>query len=142
MPKFYCDYCDVDLTHDSYNGRRQHNYGWKHRENVKAYYAKYVIQAREEAMMQSYGGFYGRPPPPHMMPPRPMMVRPHMPPPSTNFAPPGVMHARPPPRGMPPRPTSSNTFPRGPPGVPSGAPPRGIRSVSPIPSLPMPVPPS
>ena len=31
--KFFCDYCDVYLTHDSFKGRSQHCYGWKHREN-------------------------------------------------------------------------------------------------------------
>jgi len=38
MPRYYCDYCDTYLTHDSQAGRKQHNRGWKHRENVKQYY--------------------------------------------------------------------------------------------------------
>tara|TARA_B110000208_G_C11717263_1_gene411553 strand:+ start:215 stop:1171 length:957 start_codon:yes stop_codon:yes gene_type:complete len=33
MGRFFCDYCDVYLTHDSFKGRSQHCYGWKHREN-------------------------------------------------------------------------------------------------------------
>jgi len=39
MPRYFCDYCDVYLTHDSAPGRKQHIRGWKHRENVKQYYA-------------------------------------------------------------------------------------------------------
>lgn len=31
MPKYYCDYCDIFLTHDSINVRKAHNAGWKHR---------------------------------------------------------------------------------------------------------------
>merc|ERR1719305_706338 len=42
MPRFWCDYCAVHLTHDSFKGRKQHMYGWKHRENVKAYYQQFV----------------------------------------------------------------------------------------------------
>ena len=38
MPRYFCDYCDVYLTHDSAPGRKQHIRGWKHRENVKQYY--------------------------------------------------------------------------------------------------------
>ncbi|CAM9237254.1 unnamed protein product, partial [Heterosigma akashiwo] len=41
MPRYYCDYCDTYLTHDSAQGRKQHNRGWKHRENVKQYYEGY-----------------------------------------------------------------------------------------------------
>lgn len=71
MPRYYCDYCDTYLTHDSVRvldvllllcvcccsrdrsrpnvlvcmqqaGRKQHNRGWKHRENVKLYYEQFV----------------------------------------------------------------------------------------------------
>lgn len=66
MPRYYCDYCDTYLTHDSVSlltaasraiatslsnvlpslsqqaGRKQHNRGWKHRENVKLYYEQFV----------------------------------------------------------------------------------------------------
>ena len=47
MPRYYCDYCDTYLAHDSAPGRKQHNRGWKHRENVKQYY---------EGHMQAYYG--------------------------------------------------------------------------------------
>lgn len=42
MPKYFCDYCDVYLTHDSLNVRRSHNAGWKHKANVRAYYAQFL----------------------------------------------------------------------------------------------------
>mmetsp|Transcript_15594 Transcript_15594/g.30174 ORF Transcript_15594/g.30174 Transcript_15594/m.30174 type:complete len:140 (-) Transcript_15594:747-1166(-) len=47
MPRFYCDYCDMYLTHDSAHGRRQHRLGWKHRQNFGAFYEH--IYAQEEA---------------------------------------------------------------------------------------------
>ena len=42
MPRYFCDYCDVYLTHDSAPGRKQHIRGWKHRENVKQYYEQHM----------------------------------------------------------------------------------------------------
>ena len=39
MPRFYCDYCDVYLTHDSRSVRKSHNLGWKHRMQVQNYYS-------------------------------------------------------------------------------------------------------
>ena len=45
MPKFYCDFCDVFLTHDTLNVRRSHNAGWKHKANVRAYYADFLEQS-------------------------------------------------------------------------------------------------
>ncbi|KAJ1768890.1 U1 small nuclear ribonucleoprotein C [Coemansia sp. RSA 1813] len=38
MPKYYCDYCDIFLTHDSVSVRKAHNTGWKHINQVIAYY--------------------------------------------------------------------------------------------------------
>ncbi|KAJ2506171.1 U1 small nuclear ribonucleoprotein C [Coemansia sp. RSA 1939] len=38
MPKYYCDYCDIFLTHDSVSVRKAHNTGWKHINQVVAYY--------------------------------------------------------------------------------------------------------
>jgi U1 small nuclear ribonucleoprotein C len=38
MPKFFCDYCDVYLTHDSMSVRKAHNNGRNHLRNVQAYY--------------------------------------------------------------------------------------------------------
>jgi len=42
MPKFYCDYCDTHLTHDSPSVRKTHCQGRKHKENVKIYYQKWM----------------------------------------------------------------------------------------------------
>jgi hypothetical protein len=42
MPKYYCDYCDVFLSHDSQNGRKEHNHGRKHQENVRMFYAEFL----------------------------------------------------------------------------------------------------
>jgi U1 small nuclear ribonucleoprotein C len=38
MPKFFCDYCDVYLTHDSMSVRKAHNAGRNHLRNVLDYY--------------------------------------------------------------------------------------------------------
>jgi U1 small nuclear ribonucleoprotein C len=38
MPKFFCDYCDVYLTHDSMSVRKAHNSGRNHLRNVQEYY--------------------------------------------------------------------------------------------------------
>jgi len=42
MPKYYCDYCDIYLTHDSPSVRKSHNDGWKHKAQVKAYYSQFL----------------------------------------------------------------------------------------------------
>ncbi|KFM61136.1 U1 small nuclear ribonucleoprotein C, partial [Stegodyphus mimosarum] len=42
MPKYYCDYCDTYLTHDSPSVRKTHCNGRKHKDNVKFYYQKWV----------------------------------------------------------------------------------------------------
>ena len=38
MPRYYCDYCDMYLTHDSAGGRKEHIRGMKHRNNVIAHF--------------------------------------------------------------------------------------------------------
>ena len=73
MPRYFCDYCDVYLTHDSAPGRKQHIRGWKHRENVKQYYEQFMKQFYEQNVpgmvpgmgrpMMLGGGVPGRPPP-------------------------------------------------------------------------------
>lgn len=47
MPRFYCEYCEIFLTHSSAHGRRQHSSGRKHIMNVIDYYADYQLQLRE-----------------------------------------------------------------------------------------------
>eukprot|EP01024_Parvocaulis_polyphysoides_P061917 TRINITY_DN6935_c0_g1_i1.p2 TRINITY_DN6935_c0_g1~~TRINITY_DN6935_c0_g1_i1.p2 ORF type:complete len:143 (-),score=14.63 TRINITY_DN6935_c0_g1_i1:127-555(-) len=41
MPRYYCDYCDIFLTHDSPAVRKQHNSGYKHKANVRNYYMQF-----------------------------------------------------------------------------------------------------
>ncbi|KAF3971969.1 hypothetical protein ACB098_10G087300 [Castanea mollissima] len=49
MPRYYCDYCDTYLTHDSPSVRKQHNAGYKHKANVRSYYQQF-----EEAQTQNF----------------------------------------------------------------------------------------
>lgn len=48
MPRYYCDYCDTFLTHESPVVRKQHNSGFKHKANVRNYYMQF-----EESQTQS-----------------------------------------------------------------------------------------
>ncbi|ESK94432.1 hypothetical protein Moror_8090 [Moniliophthora roreri MCA 2997] len=125
MPKHYCDYCDVFLTHDSASVRKAHNSGKNHLANVKDYYASLghdkaqsiidqITSAYESSGGPPAGGFgfgpqhLGVGPPsgyPSMMPP-PGMARPPFPPGPGGFPP-----MMPPPPGM------------GPPGFPGAMPP-------------------
>jgi U1 zinc finger len=57
MPRFFCDYCDAYLTHDSAPGRQQHIRGWKHRENFKAYYQQFLPQWEAEQMARQAQNF-------------------------------------------------------------------------------------
>eukprot|EP01117_Protostelium_nocturnum_P013024 TRINITY_DN4831_c0_g1_i4.p1 TRINITY_DN4831_c0_g1~~TRINITY_DN4831_c0_g1_i4.p1 ORF type:complete len:154 (-),score=47.11 TRINITY_DN4831_c0_g1_i4:724-1185(-) len=41
MPPYYCDYCDIFLTHDSPSVRKSHNEGWKHRSAVRTYFQQF-----------------------------------------------------------------------------------------------------
>ena len=46
MPRFYDDYSNTYLTHDSAAGRKQQRRGWKFRENFKLHYEKYLDEWR------------------------------------------------------------------------------------------------
>ena len=111
MPKFYCDYCDTYLTHNTPSVRKTHCNGRKHKENVKLYYQKWMddqvqalIDATTAAFMKGKLGKYpgNAIPPPQSLggPPgmRPMgppgMRMPGMP---RGMGPPGMV---PPPPGM------------------------------------------
>jgi U1 small nuclear ribonucleoprotein C len=67
MPKFYCDYCDIYLTHDSLRVRRDHGAGWKHKMQIQNYYANipaYKVQQVINQITKAYvyaglGGFPG-----------------------------------------------------------------------------------
>lgn len=42
-PDNNADYCDAFLTHDSSTVRKQHNSGFKHKANVRAYYSQFRL---------------------------------------------------------------------------------------------------
>ncbi|KAJ2394121.1 U1 small nuclear ribonucleoprotein C [Coemansia sp. RSA 2559] len=50
MPKYYCDYCDIFLTHDSVSVRKAHNTGWKHINQVVAYYREVDGEKMQEVV--------------------------------------------------------------------------------------------
>ncbi|KAI9280295.1 U1 zinc finger-domain-containing protein [Umbelopsis sp. AD052] len=124
MPKYYCEYCDIFLTHDSSSVRKAHNAGKAHVANVRNYYAELgqdKAQSIIDEITKAYegaGGPGGIPAQYAGFPPPPMFGGPGGPPPP-GFRPP----MGPPPgmRGPPPG------FPGGPPpGVsPNGPPPMG-----------------
>jgi len=80
MPKYYCEYCDIYLTHSSAGGRRQHNSGRKHINNKIEYYQTLIREKNLTPPM------YPVPPhlaaairPPMMQRPMPMPNAPPMP---------------------------------------------------------------
>mmetsp|Transcript_10603 Transcript_10603/g.48710 ORF Transcript_10603/g.48710 Transcript_10603/m.48710 type:complete len:90 (-) Transcript_10603:974-1243(-) len=50
MPRYYCDYCDAHLTHDSPSVRKQHNAGYKHKANVRNYYMQFEEQTTQSIL--------------------------------------------------------------------------------------------
>jgi U1 small nuclear ribonucleoprotein C len=52
MPRYYCDYCDTYLTHDSPSVRKQHNSGYKHKANVRIYYQQFEEQQTQSLIDQ------------------------------------------------------------------------------------------
>lgn len=143
MPRYYCDYCDTYLTHDSPSVRKQHNAGYKHKANVRSYYLKFeeeqtqimidqkikerlgqaaAYQQIGAAYNQHLAAFPGQRPRLPMIPP-PMMPVPGAMPPQL------VPGARPPILPIP--------LP-GPPGYSAGAPTAPIAGpVPPVSSLPL-----
>jgi U1 small nuclear ribonucleoprotein C len=126
MPKYYCDYCDTYLTHDSPSVRKTHCQGRKHKENVKYYYQKWMEEQAQSLIDATTAAFragkiasnpfaQGKagtaiPPPNTSMPP-PLGQRP------PNMPPPGMMPPGPP-RHMGPGPGPMGPGPMvmGPPG--------------------------
>jgi len=122
MPKHYCDYCDVFLTHDSASVRKAHNSGRNHLANVRDYYASLghdKAQSIIDQITASYESSGGPPPggfgfgPQHLAPPGPGFGAP----PPMGFGGPGG----PPPFGRPPFPPPPGAM--GPPGMPPFPPP-------------------
>ncbi|XP_075147518.1 small ribonucleoprotein particle U1 subunit C [Haematobia irritans] len=125
MPKYYCDYCDTYLTHDSPSVRKTHCTGRKHRDNVKFYYQKWMEEQAQHLIDATTAAFkagkitqnpfaggpkpgagVALPPPPNMNmtgPPRPGMMPPGMPQmmmghhPQGGAMPPPMLGMRPPP---------------------------------------------
>jgi U1 small nuclear ribonucleoprotein C len=56
MPKYYCEYCNIYLTHDALHVRRDHNKGWKHIKNVQTHFMKHVDQMQME-LEEIYRGY-------------------------------------------------------------------------------------
>ena len=50
MPRFFDDYSNTYLTHDSAAGRKQQRRGWKFRENFKLHYLNHVDEWRRGPM--------------------------------------------------------------------------------------------
>ncbi|XP_073301026.1 U1 small nuclear ribonucleoprotein C-like [Primulina huaijiensis] len=75
MPRYYCDYCDTYLTHDSPSVRKQHNAGYKHKANVRSYYQQYEAQLNQSLIDQKVKEHLGafRPPVAPYAPLRPGM---------------------------------------------------------------------
>ncbi|XP_076923600.1 U1 small nuclear ribonucleoprotein C-like [Bidens hawaiensis] len=93
MPRYYCDYCDTYLTHDSPSVRKQHNAGYKHKANVRIYYQQYEAQQNQylidqkvkehlgqAAAYQQVGAAYNQLRPRLPVLPTPMMPMMQMPP--------------------------------------------------------------
>ncbi|KAI9507567.1 U1 small nuclear ribonucleoprotein C [Russula earlei] len=85
MPKHYCDYCDVYLTHDSASVRKAHNSGRNHLANVRDYYASLghdKAQSIIDQITSAYESGGGPPPggfgfgPQHLTPSGPGFVPP------------------------------------------------------------------
>ncbi len=62
MPRYYCDYCDVYLTHDSTAVRKAHNTGRKHKvrqrrrfseSGVKAFFSNFSRPERRARLLRA-----------------------------------------------------------------------------------------
>ncbi|KAN0045299.1 hypothetical protein ACTA71_005676 [Dictyostelium dimigraforme] len=69
MPKYYCDYCDKYLTHDSPSVRKSHTVGKQHKLAVQLFYQQFeaeftqsLIEARLKEYEESKGRLIHQPP--------------------------------------------------------------------------------
>ncbi|GAA0159252.1 hypothetical protein LIER_16074 [Lithospermum erythrorhizon] len=91
MPRYYCDYCDTYLTHDSPSVRKQHNAGYKHKANVRTYYQQYEAQLNQSLIDQKVKEHLAfRPPPFAPMRPGPPIMHAPMQIPGGAQLPPGM----------------------------------------------------
>ncbi|KAG7557783.1 Matrin/U1-C-like C2H2-type zinc finger [Arabidopsis suecica] len=161
MPRYYCDYCDTYLTHDSPSVRKQHNAGYKHKANVRIYYQQFeeqqtqsLIDQRIKQHLDQTGGYpqvgavfnqhmLARPRPPMMLPPGgmpmgmrpPVLPRPMMPG-QGYMPPPGVPQMMAPPGApLPPPPQNGILRPPGMAPIPGqgGGPPPNYNGLPPPP---------
>ena len=58
MPKYFCDYCDVYLTHDSMSVRKAHNSGRNHLRNFVDYYQQ-IGHEKAQTVIDSITSAYG-----------------------------------------------------------------------------------
>ena len=49
MPKYFCEYCGIYLTHSSPLGRYQHSHGRKHINNKIEYYSQFLYEFQQNA---------------------------------------------------------------------------------------------
>ncbi|KAK0206343.1 U1 small nuclear ribonucleoprotein C [Desarmillaria ectypa] len=125
MPKHYCDYCDVFLTHDSASVRKAHNSGRNHLANVRDYYASLGHDKAQNIIDQITSAYEsGGGPPPGGFGFGPQ----HLGGPAPGFGPPMGFGGPQPPFPRPPFPPGGIMGPPGalppfPPNVPPGAPP-------------------
>lgn len=92
MPKYYCDYCDTYLTHDSPSVRKTHCIGRKHRDNVKFYYQKWMEEQAQHLIDATTAAFKaGKIAQNPFSAPPPNMNMTAVPPPGAGFGPPGRM---------------------------------------------------
>ena len=47
MPKYFCEYCGIYLTHSSPGGRYQHSHGRKHINNKIEYYSQFLTDFQQ-----------------------------------------------------------------------------------------------
>ena len=47
MPKYFCEYCGIYLTHSSPGGRNQHSRGRKHINNKIEYYSQILYEFQQ-----------------------------------------------------------------------------------------------
>ena len=66
MPRYFCAFCDAYLTHDSASVRQQHNLGFKHKANVRAYYAAFDVDKQRIGLAPAGDCGQQAPPPPPM----------------------------------------------------------------------------
>lgn len=80
MPKYFCEYCGIFLTHSSPWGRKQHSHGRKHINNKIEYYSQFIYEFQQNKyqhlmeMATKVGPQMNNMGPPRMMPPMGLMA--------------------------------------------------------------------